>query len=93
MLGMEHKAFPEQEKENPTLVATAPVCKVHVCAQQPAVFGEQKAVVAHVLLSTGAMFFDSLQFAPEPATAGISSRGPPQLRPATPISLHTTLRV
>lgn len=93
MPGMEHKASPEQGKDAVALVATAPVCKVHACAQQPAVFGEQKAVVAHVLLSTGAVFFDSLHFATGPATEGSSSRGPPHLRPATPISLHTTLRV
>ena len=93
MAGMEQKAPPGLGDQVPTLIAAAPACHTHACALQPAVFSEQKSVVAHVSVSAEAVFFDSLQFAPEPAIAGFSSRGPPSLRPATPVSLRTTLRV
>ena len=90
---MEHKAFSGQGNQIPNLTATAPACKVHACAQQPATFIEQKATIAHVSLSSEAVFFASPQFAPEPANAGFSSRGPPVFWLATPVSLRTTLRV
>ena len=93
MPGMEHKASPKLANKTKALVATAPTCSTHACAQQPAVFIEQKATVAHVSLSTEAALFDAFQFAPEPTLAGLSSRGPPHFRPATPVSLRTTLRL
>ncbi|CAN5408660.1 hypothetical protein BH10ACI4_BH10ACI4_06190 [soil metagenome] len=93
MPGMELEAAPGTDAEATTLVALAPACKVHACAQQPAFFSEQKAALTHVLVSTGAVSVGALQFAPEPLNAGFSSRGPPHLRPHTPITLRTTLRV
>lgn len=93
MPGMAPKASPEQGKQTTALVATAPSCKAHACAQPPALFSEQKAVAAHVSLSTEAVFSSPLLFVPEPAMAGFSSRGPPNLQLATPITLHTTHQV
>lgn len=93
MPGMEHKASSERGNEGPALVATAPACPTHACTQQPAVFIEQKAAVAHVPLSTDAALLDSFQLLPEPLLTGLPSRGPPHFRPARPVSLSTTLRI
>ena len=93
MPGMEQKASPELSNHVSSILVALPACHTHVCVQQPAVFSQQKAVLAHVSISSQAGFFDLLQFAPEPANAGFSSRGPPDLRPATPVSLRTTLRI
>lgn len=93
MPGMEQKASSSVEDQIPTSVVNAPACHTHACAQQPAVFIEQKAAIAHVSVSTGAVFFEPLQFAPESANAGFSSRGPPLFQLATPVSFRTTLRV
>ena len=93
MPGMEHMGAADQDSEALVSVVTALDCRAHVCAQQPAFFSEQKAVVAHASVSTEAVFFDSFQFAPELLNTEVSSRGPPLLHPSTPITLHTTLRV
>lgn len=93
MPGMEQNASLDFQNEFSALIATAPVCRTHACAQQPAVFSEQKAVFANISVATEMVFSDFAQFAHEPVIATFYVRGPPHYRPSTPVSLRTTLRV
>lgn len=93
MPGMDHMAATESDNANKALVQIAPNCHAHACAQQPAALIKQRAPVAHATLCTEPIILDSSRFAPEPVIAELSSRGPPRFRLATPVSLHTTLRV
>ncbi len=93
MPGMAHRTASDRNSQALVSVVNALNCEVHVCAQQPSFFSEQKAVVAHASVSTDAVLFDAFQVAPELQHTEVSPRGPPLLRPSTPITLHTTLRV
>lgn len=93
MSGMAHRTASDQNSQALVSVVNALDCKVHVCTQQPSFFSEQKAVVAHASVSTDAVLFDAFQVAPELLNTEVSPRGPPLLRPSTPITLHTTLRI
>ncbi|MBW4029005.1 MAG: hypothetical protein HIU93_16705 [Acidobacteria bacterium] len=67
-------------------------CATHVCAQLPAELSELKAL-SHTLVSVAVVSQTTLQFSPEPSYMKPSSRGPPDKRETTPVSLRTSLRV
>lgn len=93
MGGMEHQVSESGGTGTSVLVAIQPACPTHACVQQPVLFDEQKAALVYLSQSVTAVMCDVVQFAPEPTIAGLSVRGPPIFRPATPITLRTTLRV
>lgn len=72
MAGMEQKISPEPGDQDQSLVAAAPACHTHVCAQQPAVFSEQRSVVAHVSMTVEAVCLQMFQVASEPEAPVIS---------------------
>ena len=77
---------------NPELVSPLRACVRHTCSQQPALPVKHQAttrVPARIESSTP----QASQDVPEVIPGSLSSRGPPQFRPETPVDLHTTLLV
>ena len=79
--------------EVPVVVAQAPICRTHDCVQQPSLLVEQRVVIAHGPSMLEAVVPAGLHFVLEPTLTEFLGRGPPPYRPATPVSLRTTLRI
>lgn len=71
----------------------APACLHHACAQPPAAMGGQPTGFAFAPAVPVRNADVAGQFAPKRDLQVLADRGPPPVPAATPVTLHTTLRV
>lgn len=94
MAGMDrHSPSEVVTPSSEALASSSQSCAHHVCAQSPALLSEQKAVIAHVLISAGGPVSEPPAVSSQEAIGAQLVRGPPPFRLATPVSLHTTLLI
>lgn len=92
MEGMPHDDGARSSVQTKAVLLDNAACATHVCSQLPAKVSELNAL-SHTMVSVATVWQTTLQFSPEPSHTKPPSRGPPDLRETTPVSLRTTLRV
>jgi len=95
MAGMDHSATPENVTTaiEPTIAVMSQACDHQVCAQDPALLGNEKATVAYAAPHFQTVVLIASILMPTVSRESFLVCGSPPLRSSSPIALHTTLRV
>lgn len=83
-----------QRPDSATLLGSqVSACPHSVCASLPALMAERNPVLAHPSPSLEVVLQDEILLMPGAEQSPATVRGPPPIRPASPVSLHILVRV